>query len=82
MLTAGSAAYKETRIFFPYKRVAGRVRVRGRVVPWQVRVGEKPIRLYINVLQIAISIVVPTFLSSYNLTGGSGVRGKADPNWV
>jgi hypothetical protein len=35
-----------------------------------------------NALQIAISIVVPPFRSSHNLTGGSSVRGKAGPNWV
>jgi hypothetical protein len=35
-----------------------------------------------NAPQIAISIVVPPFCSSRNLTGGSGVRGKAGLNWV
>jgi hypothetical protein len=35
-----------------------------------------------NTPQIAIFMVVPPFLSSYNQTGGSDVRGKAVPNWV
>jgi hypothetical protein len=35
-----------------------------------------------NAPQIASSMVVPPFWSSCNLTGGFGVRGKADPNWV
>jgi hypothetical protein len=30
--------------------------------------------------QIVIFIIVPTFWSSYNLTGGSDVRGKVGPN--
>jgi hypothetical protein len=32
--------------------------------------------------QIAIFIVALPFWSSYNLTGGSDVKGKADPNWM
>jgi hypothetical protein len=35
-----------------------------------------------NALQIAIFMVVPPLWSSCNLAGGSGVRGKTDPNWV
>jgi hypothetical protein len=35
-----------------------------------------------NTPQIAIFMAVPPFLSSYNQTGGSDVRGKAVPNWV
>jgi hypothetical protein len=30
--------------------------------------------------QIVIFMIVPTFWSSYNLTGGSDVRGKVGPN--
>jgi hypothetical protein len=35
-----------------------------------------------NTLQIPISMILSTFWSSSYLTCGSGVRGKADPNWV
>jgi hypothetical protein len=35
-----------------------------------------------NTPQVVISMVVPYFWSSRNLTSGSGVRGKAGPNWV
>jgi hypothetical protein len=44
--------------------------------------GEKKIDFGRNALQIVIFIVVPPFRSSCNLTSGSGVRGKTDPNWV
>jgi hypothetical protein len=35
-----------------------------------------------NARQIAIFMAVSSFLSSCNLTGGTGVRGKVDPNWM
>jgi hypothetical protein len=46
-------------------------------------VGDKNITFFgRNAPQIAISIVVPPFWSSCNLTGESDVRGKAGSNWV
>jgi hypothetical protein len=49
----------------------------------KVMLGDKNIMFFgRNVPQIAVFIIVPPFLSSRNLTGGSGVRGKAGPNWV
>jgi hypothetical protein len=46
-------------------------------------VGDKKIMFLAETLpKIAISMVVPPFRSSCNLTGGSDVRGKAGPNWV
>jgi hypothetical protein len=55
---------------------AKRVRQVGRC--W---VGDKQFIFCINALQIVIFMVVLPFLLTCNLTGGSDVRGKADPNW-
>jgi hypothetical protein len=46
-------------------------------------VGDKNISFFGgNASQIAIFMIVSPFWSSYNLTGGSGMMGKAGPNWV
>jgi hypothetical protein len=46
------------------------------------RVGEKKIKILAEMLPKLQFYSRSTFLSSRTVTGGSNVRGKADPNWV
>jgi hypothetical protein len=48
----------------------------------KVGLGDKNVTFLAETLLNYDFMVVPHFWSLCNLTGGSSVRGKADPNWV
>jgi hypothetical protein len=48
----------------------------------KVGLGDKNVTFLAETLLNYDFMVVPPFWSLCNLTGGSSVRGKADPNWV